>query len=159
MRFRTLWISDLHLGSRSCQAEALLTFLNAVRCDRLYLVGDIVDLIAMRRAAHWPATHSQVLRALLELSRSGVEVTYVPGNHDADFRALVGSSFENVRICRQLIHTTAAGKRLLVSHGDELDALALRRYPGSWLAGFALLVAGHRSERPRRDRSGLHTPL
>jgi len=122
MRFRTLWISDLHLGSRSCQAEALLTFLNAVRCDRLYLVGDIVDLIAMRRAAHWPATHSQVLRALLELSRSGVEVTYVPGNHDADFRALVGSSFENVRICRQLIHTTAAGKRLLVSHGDELDA-------------------------------------
>ncbi|MEE4184824.1 MAG: UDP-2,3-diacylglucosamine diphosphatase [Gammaproteobacteria bacterium] len=122
MRFRTVWISDVHLGSRSCQAEALLAFLATVDCDRLYLVGDIVDLIAMRRSAHWPAAHSRVLRALLDLSRSGVELTYIPGNHDEDFRALVGSKLESVPIHRRFIHTTAAGKRLLVVHGDELDA-------------------------------------
>jgi UDP-2,3-diacylglucosamine pyrophosphatase LpxH len=122
MRFRTVWISDIHLGSRSCQAEALLAFLNTVQCERLYLVGDIVDLIAMRRSPYWPAAHSQVLQVLLERSRNGVEVAYIPGNHDADFRSLVGSKFENVPIHRQLIHTTAAGKRLLVMHGDELDA-------------------------------------
>ena len=119
---RTLWISDVHLGSRSCQAESLLRFLDYVECDNLYLVGDIVDVIALKRSVYWPNSHTQVLRRLVEISRTETRVTYVPGNHDDTFRAFVGSMFDSIKIRRRLTHRTADGKRLLVVHGDEMDA-------------------------------------
>lgn len=122
MQYRTLWLSDIHLGSRSCQANALLKFLDQVDAKRIYLVGDVVDMIALRRSVYWPETHTQVVRRLLELRREGVEVTYIPGNHDDPFRDFAGSEFDGVPIQRRVIHTTADGRRMLVCHGDEMDA-------------------------------------
>lgn len=118
---RSLFISDVHLGSIDCKAEKLLALLERVECERLYLVGDIVDMLAMRRRVHWPESHTRVLRCLLKLSRSGTEVIYVPGNHDHRFREFCGSDFGEIRVRRNAIHITADGRRLLVTHGDELD--------------------------------------
>ncbi len=118
---RTLWISDVHLGTVHCKAEHLLALLERVRCERLYLVGDIVDIWAMQRRVHWPESHNRVVRKLLKLSRRKVEVIYIPGNHDQTFREFTGASFGRVRLRQQAVHTTASGKRFLVTHGDELD--------------------------------------
>lgn len=120
---RSVWISDVHLGSHGCQAKLLLQFLRAVRCERLYLVGDIIDLWAMRRGVYWPASHNHVLRQLLALGQGGTRVIFVPGNHDEAFRAYPGMSFGGLMIRNQVIHETAAGKRLLVIHGDQFDRM------------------------------------
>ncbi|MEM0954627.1 MAG: UDP-2,3-diacylglucosamine diphosphatase [Pseudomonadota bacterium] len=118
---KTLWISDVHLGSANCKAEHLIRLLDRVRCERLFLVGDIVDVWAMTRRVHWPESHNQVLRKLLNKSKAGVEIIYIPGNHDANFREFCGSEFGNVLIKRRHVHVTTDGRRLLVTHGDELD--------------------------------------
>ncbi len=117
----TLWISDVHLGSVHSKAEFLLQMLKRVHCKKLYLVGDIVDVWAMHRRVYWPEAHNAVLRELLKKSRSGVEVIYVPGNHDQNFREFCGSQFGNVTLRERAVHTTADGRRFLVIHGDELD--------------------------------------
>jgi UDP-2,3-diacylglucosamine pyrophosphatase LpxH len=101
----------------------LLDFLAHTRCDTLYLVGDIIDVRRLRSSVYWPPSHTDVLRRILAMSREGARVLYVPGNHDEDFRALAGLKLGPVEIETQLIHTTAAGKRLLVLHGDEFDSL------------------------------------
>jgi UDP-2,3-diacylglucosamine pyrophosphatase LpxH len=121
--FKTIWLSDVHLGSRACRVQLLLDFLRQTRCETLYLVGDIIDLESLRRSFFWPTTHTEVLRALLKKSQDGTRVVYIPGNHDDDMRALIGTRFDNVEVHGRCIHTTAAGTRLLVLHGDELDAL------------------------------------
>lgn len=118
---RTLWISDVHLGSTHCKAEQLLQLLKRIDCERIYLVGDIIDIWAMHKRLYWPESHNHVLRALLKKSRSGVEVIYIPGNHDANFREFCGSEFGNVQIHQNIIHETRDGRRMLVTHGDELD--------------------------------------
>jgi UDP-2,3-diacylglucosamine pyrophosphatase LpxH len=118
---RTLFISDVHLGSIHCKAEALLQLLKRVDCERLYLVGDIVDVWAMSRRVYWPESHNQVLRQLLKLSRSGVELIYIPGNHDQNFREFGGAEVGNVTIRQHDVHHTADGRRFLVTHGDEFD--------------------------------------
>ena len=120
---RTVWLSDVHLGSRACRVGLLLDFLAHTRCDTLYLVGDIIDLRQLRSSFYWPRSHTDVLRRILAMSREGTRVLYVPGNHDEDFRALAGVTLGPVEIERHLIHTTAAGKRLLVLHGDEFDSV------------------------------------
>jgi UDP-2,3-diacylglucosamine pyrophosphatase LpxH len=101
----------------------LLDFLAHIRCERLYLVGDIIDLRRLRSSFFWPRSHTDVLRRILEMSREGTRVLYVPGNHDEDFRAMAGAKLGPVEIERQLIHTTADGKRFLVLHGDEFDGV------------------------------------
>jgi len=121
--FRTVWMSDVHLGSRACRIGLVLDFLRRTRCDTLYLVGDIVDLESLRSSFYWPPSHSEALRLILEKSRQGTRVVYVPGNHDEALRALVGAQFGNIEIARRCIHTTRAGRRMLVLHGDEFDAL------------------------------------
>ena len=88
--FRSIFISDVHLGTRDCRADYLLDFLRHTRCERLYLVGDIIDLEALARAPYWPELHGQVLAELLDMARSGTRVTYLPGNHDAPLRGLHG---------------------------------------------------------------------
>ncbi|GAB3271138.1 UDP-2,3-diacylglucosamine diphosphatase [Parahaliea aestuarii] len=118
---RTLWISDVHLGSIHCKADYLLALLDRVKCERLYLVGDIVDVWAMHRRVFWPEAHNQVLRKLLKLSRKQVEIIYIPGNHDQNFREFCGSEFGNVHLRQEAVHDTADGRRFLVIHGDELD--------------------------------------
>ena len=134
--FRAVWLSDVHLGSRACRAGLLLDFLRRTRCETLYLVGDIVDLESLRSSFFWPASHTEALRLILKKSREGTRVVYVPGNHDCDLRALTGVQLGNIEIARRFIHTTAAGRRLLVLHGDEFDA-QLKSSPLAAMAGSA----------------------
>jgi UDP-2,3-diacylglucosamine pyrophosphatase LpxH len=120
---RSVFISDVHLGSRGCNAVALLSFLREVQTDNLYLVGDIVDLWSLRKTFYWPQEHNNVVRTILGKAKHGTRVVYVPGNHDEDFREFAGSLFGNLEIVRDCVHTTARGERLLVLHGDEFDSV------------------------------------
>jgi UDP-2,3-diacylglucosamine pyrophosphatase LpxH len=120
---RTVWLSDIHLGSRACRIGLLLDFLKNVRCETLYLVGDIVDLQSMRRSFYWPDSHSEALRLIQQKSEQGTRVIYVPGNHDCDLRTFAGTRFGNIEVMRRTVHTTSRGLRLLVLHGDEFDSV------------------------------------
>jgi UDP-2,3-diacylglucosamine pyrophosphatase LpxH len=121
VRIRSVFISDVHLGSRGCRAGELLEFLKIVEMDYLFLVGDIVDFWSLRRSFYWPQEHNEVLRTLLEKSKQGTRVIYVPGNHDEDLREFCGSIFGKLEIHRRFVHETASGETLLVTHGDEFD--------------------------------------
>jgi UDP-2,3-diacylglucosamine pyrophosphatase LpxH len=120
---RTAFISDVHLGTRDCRADLLLDFLHSVHVDELFLVGDIVDFWSLRRGLYWPQLHSNVLRAILGKAKHGTRVIYVPGNHDEQLRDLTASCFGMLEVHREYLHKTAAGKRLLVMHGDEFDGV------------------------------------
>ena len=122
-RYRTVWVSDVHLGSKGCQAESLLKFLRSVECETLYLVGDIIDIWSLQRSVYWPQSHNDVLRTILGKAKHDTRVVYVPGNHDEMIRGYVGNQFGNLEIIREALHTTADGKRLLVMHGDEFDSV------------------------------------
>ena len=122
-RYRAIWISDVHLGSRDCKSEFLLSFLSSVECEKLFLVGDIFDIWAMRKSVYWPQDHSDVVRKILDMMRRGTRVIYIPGNHDDSFREYSGTVFGNLSIRREYIHNTIGGKRLLLLHGDEFDAV------------------------------------
>ena len=130
---RSVFVSDVHLGSRDCRAAELLEFLSGIEVDYLFLVGDIVDLWSLRRNFYWPQEHNEVLRTILDMARGGTKVIYVPGNHDQDLREFCGSVFGNLEIRRKYVHSTAAGRELLVMHGDEFDTAVKC---GRWLARF-----------------------
>ena len=118
---RSVFISDLHLGYRGANAEALLGFLNSLETEHLFLVGDIVDLQSLSRRHFWPRKHGEVVAAVLRKARQGTRVIFVPGNHDEALREFDGCAFGNVEIHRNFLHVTADGRRLLVLHGDEFD--------------------------------------
>jgi len=124
LRLRTVFISDIHLGFRGCSAELLLDFLHHVEMDRLFLVGDIVDVWSLRRSFYWPQIHNDVLRTILGKTKRGTRVIYVPGNHDEQLREICGSSFGNLEIHREYVHTTLQGLKLVIMHGDEFDGAA-----------------------------------
>jgi len=130
-RHRAIFISDIHLGTRGCQAELLLDFLKKNESEQLYLVGDIVDGWRLRRWWYWPQTHNDVVQKILRKARKGTTVTYIPGNHDEMFRQFTGLNFGGVEIRRAAFHRTADGRRLMVLHGDEFDAVMLAH---RWLA-------------------------
>ncbi|MFO7992951.1 MAG: UDP-2,3-diacylglucosamine diphosphatase [Marinobacter sp.] len=120
-QYRSIFISDVHLGSADCQAEYLLDFLDNVSCDTMYLVGDIIDLIAMQRRVHFPESHQVVVRRLLAIAASGTRVIYVPGNHDDFMRHFCGQTLAGIELKQKAIHTTADGRRFVVCHGDQFD--------------------------------------
>lgn len=153
---RTLFISDVHLGSKDCKAEFLLHLLARVRADRIYLVGDIVDLWAMERQMFWPASHHSVLQKILQLAQSGTEVIYIPGNHDGVMRRYRHPDVAKIRIQRKAIHVTAAGKRLLVVHGDEFDGATCHGRWLTWLGEhlYTFLLWLNRSINSVRSRFG-----
>jgi UDP-2,3-diacylglucosamine pyrophosphatase LpxH len=157
LKYRSIWISDIHLGFRGCQAEFVLDFLQSTECKQLYLVGDIVDLWAMKNGVFWPQAHNNVVRAILDKARSGTEVVYLPGNHGEVFRGHLGADFGNVAVRDEIIHTTADGRRLLIMHGDKFDRVV---QSGRWLAMLGsrlydlLLGINHRFNALRR-RLGL----
>jgi len=122
-RFRTIFISDTHLGTPGCQAGALLEFLRATESDRLYLVGDIIDGWQLKRRWYWNQTHNDVVQKLLRKARKGTEVVYIPGNHDEAARHYLDVDFGGIAIRQEAIHVTATGRRLLVTHGDFFDAV------------------------------------
>jgi UDP-2,3-diacylglucosamine pyrophosphatase LpxH len=123
LRYRAVFISDLHLGSTSAHAEAVGDFLKRVDCETLYLVGDIVDMWRLKQRWWWPESHNRVVRRILKLAKQGTKVVYVPGNHDDAARQYAGLNFGGVEIQRDAVHTTLDGKRLLVIHGDEADVV------------------------------------
>lgn len=131
LNLRTVWISDIHLGTPGCQADALLDFLRHTDCDTLYLVGDIVDGWQLRRNWYWPQAHNDVLQKLLRKARKGTRVIYVPGNHDEFARAYLGHNFGGIDVAEEWIHTTADGRRLWVTHGDFFDGVV---QCAKWLA-------------------------
>jgi UDP-2,3-diacylglucosamine pyrophosphatase LpxH len=130
-RFRSIWISDVHLGTRGCQADLLLDFLRCHDSEYLYLVGDIVDGWRLRRGWYWPQSHNDVVQKVLRRARKGTKVFYIPGNHDEGFRDYVGMHFGGVAVVEDAIHVTADGRRFLVIHGDQFDAVV--KY-AKWLA-------------------------
>jgi UDP-2,3-diacylglucosamine pyrophosphatase LpxH len=131
LRMRTAWISDVHLGTRACKAEYLLDFLEHLECERLYLVGDMIDFWHLKSGWYWPASHNRVLQKFMEMAARGVDVVYVPGNHDDLFRDYAGAMFAGVRVETQSIHRTADNRQFLVIHGDEFDSVV--KY-SKWLA-------------------------
>jgi UDP-2,3-diacylglucosamine pyrophosphatase LpxH len=122
-RYRALFISDIHLGTKACQAEAFLDFLRHHHAPKIYLVGDIVDFWRIRRGIYWPQSHNDVLQKLLRKVRKGSDLVFIPGNHDEVMRDYCGSRFGGVSIERQTIHTAADGRRYLIMHGDEFDVV------------------------------------
>jgi len=130
-KYRTIWISDIHLGTRGCNAEMLIDFLDHVDSDMMYLVGDIIDGWRLKKKFYWPAAHNDIVWRILKRAKRGTNVIYIPGNHDEVFRQFTGLNFGGVLIRRQAIHETADGRRLLVLHGDEFDAITLAH---RWLA-------------------------
>ena len=131
LRVRTVWISDLHLGTPGCQAGELLAFLRHVECETLYLVGDIIDGWQLRRTWYWPQSHNDVVQQLLREARNGTRVIFVPGNHDEFARKYVQHSFGGIEVADEWIHETADGRRLWVIHGDLFDGVIQR---AKWLA-------------------------
>jgi UDP-2,3-diacylglucosamine pyrophosphatase LpxH len=121
--YRAIFISDLHLGTPGCQAEALLEFLKTHSCDTLYLVGDIIDGWQLRRKWYWPQAHNDVVQKLLRKARKGCRVIYVPGNHDEFARDFLDHSFGGVEVVESAVHVTADGKKLWVIHGDYFDGV------------------------------------
>jgi len=122
-RFRTVWISDIHLGTPGCQALALLEFLRVTECETLYLVGDIIDGWQLRRSWYWPQAHNDVVQKILRKARKGPRVIFVPGNHDEFARRYVAHTFGGVDVVKDCIHTTADGRTLWITHGDLFDGV------------------------------------
>ena len=121
--FRSIFISDLHLGTPGCQADALLHFLKTYTCDNLFLVGDIVDGWQLRRKWYWPQSHNDVVQKLLRKARKGCRVIFIPGNHDEFGRHFLDHSFGGIEIREEAVHITADGKKLWVIHGDYFDGV------------------------------------
>ncbi len=120
-RVRTLFLSDIHLGSRACQATRLLDFLKHYECEMIFLLGDIVDFWSLKRVVHWPSSHNTVVQKMLRLARRGVKILYIPGNHDEALRDYLGASFGNIRVKKDYIHVAADGNRYALLHGDQYD--------------------------------------
>ena len=120
--YRTGWISDIHLGTKGCAAEALLEFLRKHEFETLYVVGDLIDIWQLRRGIYWPQTHNDVIQKLLRAGRKGARIIYIPGNHDEFISGFTGN-YGAVEVESRAIHRTADGRRLLVIHGHELDTV------------------------------------
>jgi UDP-2,3-diacylglucosamine pyrophosphatase LpxH len=131
VHYRSVFISDLHLGTPGCQADALLDFLKAHTSDHLFLVGDIVDGWQLRRKWYWPQAHNDVIQKILRRSRKGCHVVYVPGNHDEFARHFLDHQFGGIEILDNGTHTLADGRKVWITHGDYFDAVV---QCAKWLA-------------------------
>jgi len=143
-RFRSVFLSDTHLGFAGVYAAELSAFLKHVECERLYLVGDILDLWALRQKWRWPAMHNQVVRRILKHANVGTTVIYVPGNHDDSLRQYLGIDLGGVKVAKQAVHRTADGRQLLITHGDEFDLVVqnskLLSLLGTWAYDHLILL-------------------
>jgi UDP-2,3-diacylglucosamine pyrophosphatase LpxH len=166
MKVRSIFISDVHLGTRGCQADRLVDFLRDYESDNLFLVGDIIDFWAMNRGIHWTPAQNTIVQKILRRARHGQRVMFIPGNHDEAMREYDGVSFGDIEVRLEHIHLAADGKRYLLLHGDEFDQVT--RYH-RWLAvlgdmGYNLLVRVNATlsrlrQEPRQARRLLHLRL
>lgn len=129
--YRTIWLSDIHLGSKGCQSDVLLRFLHETDSDHLILVGDIVDFWSLTRVTYWPEEHNTVVQKILKKARHGTKVIYIPGNHDEKLRDFVDNSFGGIEVKMEYIHTLADNRTVLCIHGDIFDIVT--KYH-KWLA-------------------------
>lgn len=154
--FRSIFVSDVHLGTKDCKAGQLNAFLKQYSCERLYLVGDIFDGWRMRSGVFWTANFNKVIRRLLKLSKQGVEIYYITGNHDEFLRKYANNNFENIHLRNRFDHVTPDNKKILVIHGDQFEGVAhcskLLRFIGD--TGYELLMFLNRSFNRLRARYG-----
>src|SRR4051812_36012501 len=122
-RHHAIFLSDIHLGTRGCQADILLDFLKNNECEHLYLVGDIVDGWRLKRWWYWPQAHNDVVQKIMRKARKGTSVVYVPGNHDEAARQYCQLTFGDVRVQEEAIHATPDGRSLLVTRGDQFEGM------------------------------------
>jgi UDP-2,3-diacylglucosamine pyrophosphatase LpxH len=146
-RLRALFLSDVHLGTKGCQADLLLDFLRYHDAETIYLVGDIVDGWRLRSGWYWPQTHNDVLQKLLRKARKGARLIYLPGNHDEFARDYYGTHFGGIEVCETAVHVAADGCRYLVIHGDAFDVVVRHArwlaFLGDWAYVFALGINTH----------------
>jgi UDP-2,3-diacylglucosamine pyrophosphatase LpxH len=146
-RYRTIFMSDLHLGTRGCQAELMLDFLRHHDADTIFLVGDIVDGWRLKSGWYWPQAHNDIIQKLLRKVRHGARMIFVPGNHDEFGRQFPGLTFGGIEIVGDTVHTTADGRRFLVMHGDEFDVVVRHAkwlaFFGDWAYETALFINTH----------------
>lgn len=144
-RFRALFISDVHLGTRGAQVEALLEFLKQHDADTIYLVGDIVDGWRLNKAWYWPQSHNDLTQKMLRKVRKGARIVYIPGNHDEFLRDFYGTQFGGIELRESVIHEAADGKRYLVTHGDQFDVVVQNArwlaFLGDWAYAAALSIS------------------
>lgn len=157
--YRTIWISDLHIGSTQCQSDVLLDFLKYNDSEKLYLVGDIIDFWSLSKKMYWTTQHNTIIQKLLRKARQGTEIIYVPGNHDENVRDYESYIFGDIVVKISDIHTTKQGKRFLIVHGDEYDAVARHH---KWLAkigsvGYDWLIVLNRCWRMFRRLFGIQS--
>ena len=155
--YRSVFISDVHLGTSTSHADEAATFLKHIECSTLYLVGDIIDMWRLRARWHWPESHNRFVRRVLKMAKRGTRVVLIPGNHDERAREYAGLSFGGVELAREAVHVTADGRRLLVTHGDEADLIVRHHRLLSTIGGAAYdrLVAANRACNLVRARFGL----
>ena len=137
LHFRSIWISDIHLGTRSLQSRQLLNFLRNTESEYLYLVGDILDLLQAKRSWHWPEINDRIVHTVFEKAKNGTKVFYIPGNHDHLLRNFDGNTVNNITIKNQIIHETVTGHRYLVLHGDKFDCVVQN---SPWLANIGSIA-------------------
>ncbi|WP_321396740.1 UDP-2,3-diacylglucosamine diphosphatase [Emcibacter sp.] len=130
-KYRSLFLSDIHLGTKGCKAELLLEFLKYHDADTIYLVGDIVDGWRLQKGWYWPQAHNDVVQKMLRKVRKGTTMYYVTGNHDEFLRDYLGDHFGGIEVVNEVIHEDATGKKYLVVHGDAYDGVLLN---ARWLA-------------------------
>lgn len=135
--YRSVFISDLHLGSSASRAADVAAFLKHVECRTLYLVGDVIDMWRLRSRWYWPEEHNRVVHRILKIAKRGTRVVLIPGNHDEHARQFIGLNFGGVEVVRDAVHVTADGRRLLVTHGDEIDVVIRHARLLSVLGGVA----------------------
>jgi len=159
MKYRTIWISDVHLGTRGCQSDKLLSFLRENDADTIILIGDIIDFWSLKRQSYWPTEHNTVIQKLLKKARTGTKVVYIPGNHDEVLRNYVGFNlnFGNVELHEEYVHTLFDGREILCIHGDEFDIVT--RYH-KWLAvigdiGYTLMLWLNRNYNKMKGAFGI----
>src|SRR6266403_2923135 len=155
-RVRAAWISDLHLGTRTSNTESVLQFLRDYDCEKLYVVGDLIDIWQLRRGRYWPQQHNDVIQKILRKARKGVPVVYIPGNHD-EFVSTFAGAYGNISIQGHAIHVTADGRRILVIHGPELDTVVQNAKRLAYLgdAGYQFLLSLNPAINFVRRRFGL----
>lgn len=140
-KYRTLFLSDLHLGTRAAQAELLLDFLKYHDAETVYLVGDIVDGWRLKKGWYWPQTHNDVVQKFLRKVRKGVRVIYIPGNHDEFVRNYTGLTFGGIEVVSEALHKTADDKKIIVMHGDQFDIVVCNARWLAYLGDWAYRVA------------------
>jgi UDP-2,3-diacylglucosamine pyrophosphatase LpxH len=141
-KYRSVFISDVHLGTQACQADMLLKFLKTFECEKLYLVGDIIDGWEMHKKMYWPQSHNDVIQKILRKGRKGSEIYYIPGNHDEFLRSFGLQLFGNINLVPDTVHISPTGKTYLVIHGDQFDVVVKNAkwlaHVGSWAYDVAI---------------------